>query len=97
MDDSMNWDVLIAAGGMDLHDIMKEAGVETQMRERKDEIPYRARVEAVEAGENNDPPASDALPEQPHVPAVTAITPTVWDVGIQMIRNTISKFSNYIV
>ena len=94
LDDSMKWDILIAAAGHDLHDIMKEAGVETRKREAKNAIQHQDAQEAVEAGENNDPPAREAVPEQPYVPAVTAITPTVWEVGIVMIRNTIQKYSN---
>ena len=94
LDDSMKWDVLIAAAGSDLHDIMKEACIETSKRIAQNEIPHRDAQEEVPAGPNNDPPYQEFMPEQPFVPAVTPITPTVYAVGIEMIRNTITKFGN---
>ena len=103
MDDSMKWDLLISAAGTDLHDIMQEAGIVTELRIAKNAVQYRAAVDeipAVPAGPNgNDPPPADlvpAVPEQPYVPAVTASTPTVWETGLQTIRNTIIKYGNEI-
>ena len=106
MDDSIKWDMLVAAAGTDLHDIMQEAGIVTELRQRADAIQHRPyqplvpAVPAVPAGENNQPPYQPevpevpAVPEQPYVPAVTASTPTVWEVGLQMIRDTIIKYGN---
>lgn len=47
MDDSLRWDILVAAGGTDLHDVMKEAGIETRKRDAKNAIPYQPYVAAV--------------------------------------------------
>ena len=41
MDDSMKWDMLIAAAGDDLHDIIKESGIVLEAIEPEDEIPHR--------------------------------------------------------
>ena len=42
MDDSMKWDMLVAAAGNDLHDIILEAGIVTELRTAANEIPYAA-------------------------------------------------------
>ena len=68
MDDSMRWDMIIAAGGDDLHNIIKEADIQTVQQDPEDEIHHRPYQEAVVGGPNNKPPALDAVPEQPHVP-----------------------------
>ena len=94
MDDSMRWDMLIAAGGDDLHNIIKEAEIQPIKRDPQNEIPHAPYQPPVPRGPNGDPPGSEAVPEQPHVPAVTQLIPTKWDVGLKMIRDTISKYSN---
>ena len=106
MDDSMKWDMLVAAAGNDLHDIMKEANIVTELREAQNSIPFAAYVPEVPlvpmvpAGEGGDPPLQDeipavpAVPEQPYVPPVTASTLTRWETGLQLIRNTIKKYGN---
>ena len=76
---------------------MMEAGIVTVLRDARNEIPYAAAVEGVAAGPEGDPPAQDPVPEQPFVPAVLASTPTVWETGLQMIRNTITKYGNEIM
>ena len=38
MDDSMRWDMIIAAGGEDLHNIIKEANIVTEKQEGRQEI-----------------------------------------------------------
>ena len=68
LDDSMKWDILIAPAGPDLHHNMKEAGIETRKREARNSIQNQDTVEAVEEGENGNPPARNYIPEQPYVP-----------------------------
>ena len=43
MDDSMKWDMLIAAGGEDLHNFMKEAGIMTEKSRTRSDMPPRKR------------------------------------------------------
>ena len=103
MDDSMKWDMLVAAAGTDLHDIMKEAGIVTVLRNGANAIPWAAYVPEqvhVPAGPGGEPPEiphRPAVPEQPYVPEVIASTPTVWETGLQLIRNTIKKYANDIM
>ena len=100
MDDSVKWDMLVAAAGTDLHDIMLEAGIVTELRQAADEIahrPFQPYQAAVPAGPGGDPPQQPEVPEvpeRPYVPAVIGSTPTVWEVGLQMIRDTITKYGN---
>ena len=57
MDDSMKWDMLVAAAGNDLHDIMLESGIVTELRQAANEIPYapyQPLVPEVPAGEDGN-------------------------------------------
>ena len=77
MDDSMKWDMMVAAGGKDLHNVMKEAGIQMEKVAEQREIPYRARQEPVLAGPNgNDPAPRPDQPEQPHMPGRPTIPVT---------------------
>ena len=102
MDNSMKWDMLVATAGNDLHDVMKEAGINTERRDAREEQQfrsYRARVPAVPGVEPGDANIAEEVPEQPEIPylpAVTASVPTEWDVGIELIRQTIKKYGNQI-
>ena len=95
MDASMKWDMMVAAGGKDLHNIMKEANIVMEAVIEQREVPYRARVAAVQAGPNGNDPAYQ--PEQPHVPGIAAVSVTEFDAGMKMIKDTISKHSNPIM
>ena len=55
MDDSMKWDVLLAAGGEDLDNVMKEAGIITEARKKVPEVPYRPYRPEIPRGPNGDP------------------------------------------
>ena len=95
MDDSMKWDMMVAAGGKDLHNVMKEAAIQMEAVTEQRKVPYRARQEAVPAGPNgNDPAPRPAQPEQPHIPGRPAIPVTGFDAGMQMIKDAITKHSN---
>ena len=59
MDDSMKWDMLIAAAGDDLHDIIKETAIVLEAITAQDEIPHRPYQARREAGPENNPPARD--------------------------------------
>ena len=50
---TQKWDLFVATGGSDLHDVIKEAGIVMEERARVD---FQAAQDAVIAGENNDPP-----------------------------------------
>ena len=95
MDDSMKWDMMVAAGGKDLYNVMKEVAIQMEAVTEQREVPYRARQEAVPAGPNgNDPAPRPAQPEQPHIPGRPAIPVTGFDAGMQMIKDAITKHSN---
>ena len=103
MDDSMKWDVLIAAGGEDLDNVMKEASIKTEAKEEIPEVPYRRYRQyqpEIPRGPSGDPPGQAEQQEQleqQHVPKVPAVVPTKWDNGIKMIENTIQKYMNPIM
>ena len=87
LDITQKWDLFVATGGTDLHDVVKEAGIVMEQREAVD---FQAAVQAVPAGPNgNDPAPVDAVPE---VRAVEAIVATPWQAGIAMVRAVINKY-----
>ena len=96
MDDSMRWDMIIAAGGEDLHNFIKEANIVTEKQDGQRDILYAARQEAV-LPDANGAGGRPEVPEQPHVPEIPEITPTAFQAGLQMIRDTISKHLNPIM
>ena len=75
----------------------------TVLRNGANAIPWAAAVpeqDHVPAGPGGEPPEiphRPFVPEQPYVPPVIASTPTVWETGLQMIRNTIKKYANDIM
>ena len=96
MDDSMRWDMLIATAGDHLHDIIKEASIETETVEAQDEIPYAAAQDPVPPDENGEG-GRDGVPVQHHVPRREGVTPHTMDEGLVKIRDTITKHSNPIM
>ena len=92
----MKWDVLLAAGE-DLDNVMKEAGIVTEVQQKVPEVPYRSYRPEIPRGANGDPPGQEEQQEQQHVPEVPELVPTPWEEGLKMIRDTISKFLNPIM
>ena len=88
LDITQKWDMFVATGGTDLHDIVKEAGIIMIQREQ---VQFRAAVEYRAAGVNNDPPERQAEDE---IPAQDPIVATEWQAGLKLIRAVINKYGN---
>ena len=88
LDITQKWDMFVATGGTDLHDVVKEAGI---IMWERDAVDYQAAVEYRAAGVNNDPPERQA---QDEVRAQDRVVATEWDVGLNLIRAVINKYGN---
>ena len=80
--------MLVATGGPNLHDVVKEAEIVMTQRDRFNPVQFQPYIMA---GANGNPP------EQPEIQAVSgvdAIMLTTWDVGIRLICAVLTKYWN---
>ena len=95
--DTQQWNLLLATGGSDLEDIiLHQAKIVVKHIPRIDPVEGRQEIPLI-------PPNADGTGGQAYQAAIEPVigrlevNPTPWDQGIEMIRKSITKYSNEVM